>query len=65
MFSILSGAEGLGCSLAFVTGCKNIGRILDQDIYRVTDVSFISIRNASIESSGCASEVNPDIDIYR
>jgi len=54
---LFAGAESLGYFLTLVTGCKGIGRLLENDIYRITDVSFVSVKTGTLESSSAASEV--------
>ena len=63
--SFVSGSESLGCFLALITGCKSIGRLLENDFYRITDVSFVSLRSGSLESSSAASEVKAFCDLYQ
>ena len=55
--NLFAGVESLGYFLVLVTGCKRVGLVLESDIYRITDVSFASIKNGVIESSSAASEV--------
>ncbi|CAK8692974.1 unnamed protein product [Clavelina lepadiformis] len=46
------GSEALSSHLILVTGCRSVGRLLDSEIYRITDVAFVSIKEATIDTSG-------------
>nr|CAB3266760.1 synaptojanin-1-like [Phallusia mammillata] len=42
--------------LALITGCRSVGKVLETEILRITDVAFVSISEGNIES-GIFSEI--------
>ena len=44
--------------LVLVTGCVSVGKIGDSEVFRITQTSFISLRNQSQDEERIAKSAN-------